>query len=216
LIDDLVTQEHTEPYRQMTSRAEYRLLLRQDNADLRLTPLSYNIGLVDYDRYQVVQRKQAQITSELTRLEETTISPKNGTPEILAQFGLPELDDGVNAKKFLRRPEVTYTVIQALTPPIETLTTDVIEQVTIETKFEGYLAKQQSQVERMKRLETLPIPLDFDYESLHGVRAEARLKLARFRPATVGQANRIAGVNPADISILLIHLEKRQGNKATE
>jgi tRNA uridine 5-carboxymethylaminomethyl modification enzyme len=211
LIDDLVTQEHTEPYRQMTSRAEYRLLLRQDNADLRLTYFGYDVGLVSRERLAEVERRQAQIKAELERLQKTMISPKNGTAETLTEFGLPPLNDGVNAKKFLRRPEVTYEVIARLTPPPEPLPSEVARQVMIETKFEGYLVKQQNQVERMKRLEARPIPLDFDYDRISGLRSEARQKLARFQPATVGQASRIAGVNPADVSLLLVHLERMNG-----
>ncbi|MFQ5576746.1 MAG: tRNA uridine-5-carboxymethylaminomethyl(34) synthesis enzyme MnmG [Anaerolineae bacterium] len=213
LVDDLVTQEHTEPYRQMTSRAEYRLLLRQDNADLRLSHLGRRVGLVGAERLERVQRKQGRIKAELERLGQTNISPKNGAAEKLAAFGLPPAHDGLNAKKLLRRPEVTYAVIETLAPPPEPLPPDVVQQVTIETKFEGYLSKQQRQVERLKRLETMPIPPDFDFEAVPGMRVEARQKLARFQPATVGQAGRIAGVNPADLSILLIHLERASRHK---
>jgi len=216
MIDDLVTQEHREPYRQMTSRAEYRLILRQDNADLRLTHLGYEAGLVKRARYEQVESKRRQIAAELERLEKTNFSPQNGTAEILARFGLPPLTDGVNAKKFLRRPEVTYDLIAALTPPPDPLSPEVVQQVTIETKFEGYLAKQHNQVERVKRLENMAIPAGFDFEALSGLRLEARQKLAHFRPATLGQASRIAGVNPADISILLIHLERHNATGKTE
>ena len=209
LIDDLVTQEHTEPYRQMTSRAEYRLLLRQDNADLRLTPLGYEVGLIPRDRYEMVEAKRRATEQEVERLTSTHISSANGTDEILADFGLAPIENGANALHYLRRPEVSYEVIASLVPPPEPLSDDVIEQVTIETKYEGYIAKQQQQVERMRRLEDKRIPDDFDYEAIHGLRNEARQKLIHFQPATVGQAGRIAGVNPADISVLLIHLEKR-------
>ena len=213
LIDDLVTQEHTEPYRQMTSRAEYRLLLRQDNADLRLTPVGYEVGTVSRERYEATETKRKATQTEIERLKSTHISSANGTSEVLADFGLEPLPNGANALQYLRRPEVTYEVISSLVPPSEPLTRDVIEQVTIETKYEGYIAKQQQHVERMQRLENKPIPSDFDYESISGLRNEARHKLTRFRPATVGQAGRIAGVNPADISILLIHLEKKSSGK---
>jgi tRNA uridine 5-carboxymethylaminomethyl modification enzyme len=208
LIDDLVTQEHTEPYRQMTSRAEYRLLLRQDNADLRLSPLGYEAGLLPRERYLTVEAKRRQVEAELARLQQTYISPVNGAAEVLGGYNLPPLEDGVNALQFLRRPEVTYEVVEALKPPPDVLSPVVIQQVSIEAKYEGYIAKQQKQVERMARLESRPIPADFDYESVTGLCAEARQKLSYFRPATVGQATRIAGVNPADISILLIHLER--------
>jgi tRNA uridine 5-carboxymethylaminomethyl modification enzyme len=209
LIDDLVTQEHTEPYRQMTSRAEYRLLLRQDNADLRLSPLGYQVGLLPYARYQAVEAKRQAVQQELARLRAANISGANGTAQVLADFGLEPIENGVNALQFLRRPEVAYEVIESLLPPPELLSAAVVEQVSIETKFEGYLAKQQQHVERVQRLEHKTIPLDFDYEAISGLRNEARQKLLRFRPATVGQAGRIAGVNPADISILLVHLERR-------
>ncbi|MFQ5614713.1 MAG: tRNA uridine-5-carboxymethylaminomethyl(34) synthesis enzyme MnmG [Anaerolineae bacterium] len=208
LIDDLVTQEHTEPYRQMTSRAEYRLLLRHDNADLRLSPSGYRVGLLPRERYEAVAAKRQAIQAELDRLRQTTISPANGAAEILADHALLPLRDGVNALQFLRRPEVSYEIVEALTPPGAPLAGEVTEQVTIEAKYEGYIAKQQKQVERMQRLESRPIPPSFDFEAITGLRAEARQKLTHFRPATVGQATRIAGVNPADISILLIHLER--------
>jgi len=142
------------------------------------------------------------------RLEKTNLSPKNGTAEILARYGLPPIKDGVNAKKFLRRPEVTYEILAELSPPPMPLPADVTRQVAIETKFEGYLSKQQGQVERMQRLEARTIPPEFDFSALEGMRIEAKEKLTKFRPVTVGQASRIAGVNPADISVLLIHLER--------
>ncbi|MEW5957256.1 MAG: tRNA uridine-5-carboxymethylaminomethyl(34) synthesis enzyme MnmG [Chloroflexota bacterium] len=209
LIDDLVTQEHTEPYRQMTSRAEYRLLLRQDNADLRLSPLGYEAGLLPRPRFEAVEAKRRAVAQEIERLKATNISSRNGTSDVLADFGLEPIPNGVNAQQFLRRPEVTYEIIEALAPPVEPLPPAVIEQVNIETKYEGYIAKQQQHVERMRRLEHKAIPAGFDYDQIHGLRNEARQKLNRFRPATVGQAGRIAGVNPADISILLVHLEKK-------
>ena len=208
MIDDLVTQDHREPYRQMTSRAEYRLILRQDNADLRLTHFGYEAGLIRRERLDQVEQKRRQVVAELERLNNTNLSPNDAAAKILAAVHLPPLEDGVNAKKLLRRPEVTYEVVARLTPPPQPLSPEVVEQVTIETKFEGYLAKQLQQIERVKRLEALPIPATFDFAALSGLRLEARQKLARFRPATLGQANRIAGVNPADISVLLIHLER--------
>jgi tRNA uridine 5-carboxymethylaminomethyl modification enzyme len=209
LIDDLVTMTHTEPYRQMTSRAEYRLLLRQDNADLRLTPLGYEAGLVSKERFAAVETKRQAIDREIDRLQKTNISSGNGSSQVLAGFGLPPIENGVNARQLLRRPEVSYEVIQTLTPPPEPLSDGVVEQVSIETKFEGYIAKQLQQVERMQRLENRRIPAQFDYNNIPGLRNEAKEKLNHFQPATVGQAGRIAGVNPADISILLVHLEKK-------
>jgi tRNA uridine 5-carboxymethylaminomethyl modification enzyme len=213
LIDDLVTQEHTEPYRQMTSRAEYRLLLRQDNADLRLAALGYEVGLLPRSRFEAVEAKRRAVAREIERLQATNISSRNGTGQVLAEFGLEPVPNGVNAQQFLRRPEVTYEVIEALVPASIPLSRPVIEQVSIETKYEGYIVKQQQQVERVRRLENKTIPPDFDFAQIPGLRNEARLKLDHFRPATIGQASRIAGVNPADISILLVHLEKKSSAK---
>jgi tRNA uridine 5-carboxymethylaminomethyl modification enzyme len=209
LIDDLVTQEHHEPYRQMTSRAEYRLLLRQDNADLRLTAIGYDVGLISRERYEQVESRQQAVRAELERLAALVISPNNGNREKLITLGLEPLTDGINALQFLRRPEVRYRAIQVLAPPPRPLLLSEVEQVEIEAKYAGYIAKQRRQVERMKRLEMRRIPPGFNYDALVGLRNEARQKLAHFRPATVGQAARIQGVNPADISLLLVHLERR-------
>jgi tRNA uridine 5-carboxymethylaminomethyl modification enzyme len=215
LIDDLVTQEHHEPYRHMTSRAEYRLLLRQDNADLRLTAIGYDVGLVSRERYEQVEARRRAVQAELERLASLTISPNSGNREKLLDLGLEPLTDGVNALQFLRRPEVDYRAIEALAPPPRLLTPAEVEQVEIEAKYAGYIARQQRQVERMKRLETWRIPPTFDYDSVIGLRNEARQKLTHFRPATVGQAARIQGVNPADISLLLVHLERGRGRTYT-
>jgi tRNA uridine 5-carboxymethylaminomethyl modification enzyme len=209
MIDDLVTQEHREPYRHMTSRAEYRLLLRQDNAELRLTPIGYQVGLVPYERYRRVEAQRQAIQAELQRLAGLVITPNHGNAELLRAHGIPPLQEGVNALQFLCRPEVTYQVINALVPAPQPLTPEVVEQVEIEAKYAGYIAKQQRLVERMRRLEERPIPPDFDYRAVIGLRAEALQKLIHFRPTTVGQATRIQGVNPADIALLLIHLERR-------
>ncbi len=208
LIDDLVTKDITEPYRMMTSRAEYRLLLRQDNADLRLSPLGYEIGLVDQQRHQAVERKRKAIEAELARLGETWLRPTMETNGQLAAWDLPPLHDGVNALQFLRRPETTYAMLHTLVPAGERLEPDAEQQVTIEAKYAGYIEKQLLQVERMRRLENRRIPDSFDYGSVAGMRTEAQEKLSCFRPATVGQATRISGVNPADISVLLIYLAR--------
>jgi tRNA uridine 5-carboxymethylaminomethyl modification enzyme len=208
LIDDLVTQEHHEPYRQMTSRAEYRLLLRQDNADLRLTAIGYDVGLVSHERYEQVESRQQAVQAELERLASAVISPNNGNREKLIALGLEPLTDGINALQFLRRPEVSYQALQVLAPPPQPLLLSEVEQVEIEAKYAGYIAKQRRQVERMKRLEMRRIPPDFNYDAVVGLRNEGRQKLAHFRPATVGQAARIQGVNPADISLLLVHLAR--------
>jgi tRNA uridine 5-carboxymethylaminomethyl modification enzyme len=208
LVDDLVTQEHHEPYRQMTSRAEYRLLLRQDNADLRLTPIGYDAGLVSRERYEGVEARRRAVEEELARLANINISPNSGNREKFSTLGLEPLSDGVNALQFLRRPEVSYRAIELVAPPSRPLMPNEVEQVEIEAKYAGYIARQQCQVERMKRLEKRTIPADFNYDAVVGLRSEARQKLAHFRPATLGQAARIQGVNPADISLLLVHLER--------
>jgi len=208
LIDDLVTKEIVEPYRIMTSRAEYRLLLRQDNADLRLTPIGYEVGLVSRARYDAVEAKRAAIAEELARLYNTWLRPNVEVNERLRTAGLSPLNDGANALQLLRRPEVAYELIADLVPSPSPLTDETIEQVNIEAKYAGYIAKQQQEVERLRRLEEHPIPPDFDYHTVTGLRNEARDKLMHFRPATVGQASRLAGVNPPDVSILLIHLER--------
>jgi tRNA uridine 5-carboxymethylaminomethyl modification enzyme len=208
LIDDLITKEIDEPYRIMTSRAEYRLLLRQDNADLRLSPIGYKVGLLPRERYEALERKRQAVEGELERLRDTWLKPTAQANARLADFGLEPLEDGVNALHFLRRPEVTHDIIEALSPVPHPLSPEVIQQVTIEAKYAGYIEKQRRQVERMKRLEERRIPQGFDYARVVGLRNEAREKLMRFRPISVGQASRIHGVNPTDISILLIHLER--------
>ncbi len=214
LIDDLITKEISEPYRMMTSRAEYRLLLRQDNADLRLSPIGYEVGLLDRVRYEAVERKSRSIDQELSRLSKTWIRPTCATNELLATWGLPSLHDGVNALQFLRRPEVSYEMVEALCPHSRALLADAAYQVVTEAKYDGYIEKQRQHVERMRRLEDRRIPGFFDYDAVVGMRKEAQEKLKLFRPATVGQASRISGVNPADLSILLVYLERARRGQA--
>ncbi|MDQ4077572.1 MAG: tRNA uridine-5-carboxymethylaminomethyl(34) synthesis enzyme MnmG [Chloroflexota bacterium] len=213
LIDDLTTSEIREPYRQMTGRAEFRLLLRQDNADLRLTPHGYEVGLVECNRYEAVEAKRQAVEQELERLERSFLTPTTSN-EALVALGLDPIEDGVNALQFLRRPEVDYGMVAQIVAPEEPLSTDAGRQVDIQAKYAGYIEKQMAQVERMRRLEGRTIPEDFDYEGLSGMRKEAQQKLAHFRPDTVGQASRIAGVNPADISVLLVHLERSEKETA--
>jgi tRNA uridine 5-carboxymethylaminomethyl modification enzyme len=209
LIDDLVTKEIDEPYRIMTSRAEYRLLLRQDNADLRLAEIGYQAGSLSRQRYQRVEAKRQAVEAELDRLGATWLRPSDdGLSSRLVERGLPPLTDGVNALQFLRRPEVDYALVSSLAPPPESLPAEMAEQVQIEAKYAGYIEKQRVEVARFRRLEDRRIPADFRYDTLVGLRTEAREKLAYVRPATVGQATRLAGVNPADISVLLVHLKR--------
>lgn len=209
LIDDLVTKEIAEPYRMLTGRAEYRLLLRQDNADLRLAGPGYEAGLLPREAYEAVQRRRRAVEEELARLAATWLRPgDDGLNEQLRSRGLPELAHGANALQFLRRPEVDYDLVAAMAPPPEPLPPGVAEQVEIEAKYAGYIEKQQVEVARFRRLEDRRIPPDLDYGALSGLRTEAREKLASVRPATVGQATRLAGVNPADVSVLLVHLKR--------
>ncbi len=195
MIDDLVTRELTEPYRLLTSRAEYRLLLRQDNADLRLTPLGYQLGLIDRDRYEAVEDRREAVATEIKRLEKAFFTPGKEAHSL----------SGV---EFLRRPQVSYQTLLSLGLGSTGLRPEVMEQVGIEVKYRGYIEKQRKEVERMHRLEGRHIPQDMDYTSLSGLRFEACQKLDRFRPATLGQASRIDGVTPSDIAILMVHLEK--------
>ena len=210
LIDDLVTSEIREPYRQMTGRAEFRLLLRQDNADLRLTPRGYDVGLIDKNRYDAVESKRQAVEKELKRLKYTFLSPKRSN-DILTQLGRRTIKDGMNALQYLRRPDCDYDLIAQIVPPESPLTGDIARQVHIQAKYAAYIEKQNAQVERMRSLESRAIPTEMDFTTLRGMRTEAQLKLNYFRPATIGQASRIAGVNPADISVLLVHLERMNG-----
>ncbi|OUM98844.1 MAG: tRNA uridine(34) 5-carboxymethylaminomethyl synthesis enzyme MnmG [Paenibacillaceae bacterium ZCTH02-B3] len=210
LIDDLVTKGTNEPYRLLTSRAEYRLLLRHDNADFRLTPLGYEIGLISEERYRKFLRKKERVERELARLKEIRIRPEPAVQEKLAELGSAPLAGAVDGITLLRRPEISYAHIAAWSPPPEELTEEEIEQVEIRVKYEGYIEKQLQQVERMAKMERKRIPPDIDYASIHGLASEAKQKLAQVRPLSIGQAARISGVTPADISILLIHLEQRQ------
>jgi tRNA uridine 5-carboxymethylaminomethyl modification enzyme len=212
VVDDIVTKEITEPYRILTSRAEHRLLLRHDNADLRLSPLGHKFGLISAERYQQVEQKRTQVAAELLRLENTWLPPSQQVNAVLARFGLQPLSKDSSALQLLRRPEVGYDLIATLLPDRGNLLPEVIEELTVEAKYSGYIAKEQEGIERLRRLEEWRIPPQVDYAQMRGLRKEAAEKLARFRPATVGQATRIEGVNPADISILLIHLRRGAGS----
>lgn len=208
MIDDLVTTELTEPYRLMTSRAEYRLLLRQDNADLRLTPIGYELGLISEGRYNEVEKKRKAIAAELKRLSKTYFSPGEKLDSLLYKYHLPPQERSISALEFLRRPEVNYQLMTDIGFGQPDLEPECVEQVEIETKYEGYIERQMAEVERVRRLEEKAIPQGFDYDNITSFRKEAREKLKRFQPATLGQASRISGVTPADVAILLVHLEK--------
>lgn len=206
LIDDLVTKENTEPYRMMTSRAEYRLLLRQDNADLRLTCKGYEIGLIGRKRYEAVLRKQEQIEKEIKRLEIVQVGTGNNIQSLLKGLSSTELTTAATLAELIRRPELNYELLKPIDMNREVLPPDVIEQVNINIKFEGYIKRQLRQVEQFKKLENKLIPEGLDYMQVKSLRTEARQKLIKIRPASIGQASRISGVSPSDISVLMIYL----------
>ncbi|MCC2408228.1 tRNA uridine-5-carboxymethylaminomethyl(34) synthesis enzyme MnmG [Bacillus paranthracis] len=208
LIDDLVTKGTNEPYRLLTSRAEYRLLLRHDNADLRLTEIGHEIGLIKEERYERFTNKKLQIEQEKERLSSIIIKPRPEVQELIRNIGGSELKDGIRASDLLRRPEMTYEHIHLLVPSEVKLSDEVTEQVEIQIKYEGYIEKSLQQVERMKKMESKKIPVDIDYDAISSLASEARQKLKDVRPLSVGQASRISGVNPADISILLVYIEQ--------
>ena len=220
LIDDLVTKENHEPYRMMTSRAEYRLLLRQDNADLRLTPIGYRAGLVSKERYEYVETKRKLIQEEIERLEHVLIGANKNTQEFLLKHNSSELKTGSNLAELIRRPELDYAAVEELDEERRELPADVIEQVNINIKYEGYITRQLKQVEQFKKLEGKKLRADFDYSEVQGMRKEAVQKLNLYKPLSIGQASRISGVSPADISVLLVYLEqfraRRNGGNSEE
>ncbi|PWW31027.1 tRNA uridine 5-carboxymethylaminomethyl modification enzyme [Cytobacillus oceanisediminis] len=208
LIDDLVTKGTNEPYRLLTSRAEYRLLLRHDNADLRLTELGHRVGLIREERYEKFLVKKQAIEEEKKRLQSIIIKPTSEVQELIKNQGGSELKDGIRASDLLKRPEMTYEHIQKLVPAEGTLDPDVTEQVEIQIKYEGYIEKSLQQVDRLKKMENKKIPENIDYDAINGLASEAKQKLKEVRPLSIAQASRISGVNPADISILLVYLEQ--------
>ncbi|WLD93388.1 tRNA uridine-5-carboxymethylaminomethyl(34) synthesis enzyme MnmG [Alkalihalobacillus sp. AL-G] len=208
LIDDLVTKGTDEPYRLLTSRAEYRLLLRHDNADLRLTEIGYKIGLIPEERYERFSLKKKQIAEEIDRLEHTSIKPSEELQKILDEIGSSPLKEPTSAASLLRRPEVSYAEIAKAVPADHEIEDVVGEQVEIQTKYAGYIDKQLQQVEKMKRMNDKKIPENIDYSAINGLATEAKQKLSEVRPLSVGQASRVSGVNPSDISILLVYLEQ--------
>ena len=205
LIDDLVTKGTNEPYRMMTSRSEYRLLLRQDNADQRLTPIGYEAGLISEARYQAFLAKKALQDAEIDRLERTHLSPAQANP-FLRSIGETDLKSGASLADLLRRPPVTYASLAEIDPDRPVLPAAVALTVEVSIKYEGYANRQLSEVARKKKLEEKKLPADLDYQTIRGLRLEAAQKLSVLRPLTVGQASRISGVSPADISVLLIYL----------
>ncbi|QIC06956.1 tRNA uridine-5-carboxymethylaminomethyl(34) synthesis enzyme MnmG [Brevibacillus sp. 7WMA2] len=219
LIDDLVTKGTNEPYRLLTSRAEYRLLLRHDNADMRLTDIGYEIGLISEERHNKFQQKRELVAKEKERLHSTRIRPEHElAQEVLREAGTPELTEVIDLAQLLRRPEVTYEHIHRISPAPEELDVDVREQVEIQVKYDGYIRKSLAQVEKMKKVEEKLIPKRIDYTVISGMSKEAREKLQKIRPLNIGQASRISGVTPADISVLMIYMEQfhRMLNQAAE
>ena len=210
LIDDLVTKGVTDPYRMMTSRSEYRLLLREDNADERLTPIGYKIGLISQQRYDYLINKEEQIDAEVKRLEHLNVGPSPELNDYLSSVGTEPISNGVTLAKLLKRPQVDYCGLACADPERPPLSYEVCEQVQLRIKYEGYINLQLEQVEAMRKLEKKLLPQDIDYSTLRGLRLEAAEKLAKVRPASIGQASRISGVNPADVSVLLVWLEQRR------
>ncbi len=216
LIDDLVTKENKEPYRMMTSRAEYRLLLRQDNADLRLTKKGYEVGLISRERYERICQKEKWIEEEMRRVGQVRIGAEKRVQQLLEDYGSIPLNTGTRLTELIRRPELDYQKLAPIDPERPELPEDVAEQVNINIKYEGYILRQKKQVENFKKLERKKIPEDFDYDNVPSLRIEARQKLKIYRPSSIGQASRISGVSPADISVLLVYMEQMWFRKKEE
>ena len=210
LIDDIVTKGTNEPYRMMTSRAEYRLLLRQDNADLRLTEIGHEIGLIKEERYERFKNKRENIQKEIERLRNLTVKPTKEVNELLKEHGTSELNTGTKMAELLKRTELNYDILEKIDPDRPKLDKQEKEEVEIQIKYEGYIKMQEAQVERFKKLETKILPEDISYEEIKGISLEGRQKLDKFKPYSIGQASRISGVSPADISVLLVYLEQKK------
>ena len=210
LIDDLVTKENREPYRMMTSRAEYRLLLRQDNADLRLTKIGHEMGLISEERYQKLLKKEQQIAEEIARVEKVFVGTSEKVQELLVEHGSTPLNSGISLAELIKRPELSYEILAPLDPQRPELMRGVVEQVNIHMKYDGYIQRQMRQVEQFQKMENKKIPESLDYNEVPSLRTEARQKLTVVRPLSIGQASRISGVSPADISVLLVWLEHKK------
>ncbi len=208
LIDDIINKESREPYRMMTSRAEYRLLLRQDNADLRLTEIGHDIGLISDERYERFLAKKAEIEAEIKRVNKVNIAPSEKVNALLTSLNTTPLETGAKLSELIRRPELNYDLLAPVDEARPALSDEVREQVNIQIKYEGYIKRQLQQVEQFKKLEERKIPEDINYDDVMGLRIEARQKLAAVRPVSIGQAGRISGVSPADVNMLLVHLER--------
>ena len=209
LIDDIVTKGTNEPYRMMTSRAEYRLLLRQDNADLRLTPIGHEIGLISDERYQKFLIKKQNVEKEIERLKKLVVKPEKKVNNLLERAGTSILTNGTKMSELLKRTELDYEMLKEIDPDRPTLSRQEKEEVEIQIKYEGYIKLQEEQVAKFKKLETKILPEDINYEELKGISLEARQKLNKFKPHSIGQASRISGVSPADVSVLLVYLQQK-------
>lgn len=216
LIDDLVTKETKEPYRMMTSRAEYRLLLRQDNADFRLTKIGHEVGLISDERYDNLLDLEREIAKEIDRLENTFVGNSKEVQELLESYNSTLLKSGTNLAELIKRPELNYECLEPLDKDRPKLDIRVIEQVNINLKYSGYITRQLRQVEQFKKMEKRKIPEDFDFNAVNGLRTEAKQKLSLYRPVSLGQASRISGVSPADISVLLVYMEQHRNNRSRE
>lgn len=216
LIDDLVTKENKEPYRMMTSRAEYRLLLRQDNADIRLTKIGYDVGLISEERYQFLLEKERQIQEEIHRIKHVNIGTGEKVQELLKAADSTPLTSGSTLGELIRRPELNYDLLAPLDPNRPVLLKGVAEQVNINVKYEGYINRQKKQIEQFKKMEKKKIPENFSYKEVPSLRIEARQKLELYRPVSIGQASRISGVSPADISVLVVYLEQQRRKQHIE
>ena len=213
LIDDLVTKGCNDPYRMMTSRSEYRLILRQDNADTRLTPIGREIGLINDERWERFQIKQEKLQKELERISKTTISPTDQVNSILKAHNTTEIRTGVRLIDLLKRPELSYEILKEIDITRPELEPNILEQAEIEIKYEGYIKRQLIIIDQVRRLEKKLLPRDTDYSKIEGLRLEAREKLNKVRPENIGQASRISGVSPADISVLVIYLASLKNNR---
>ncbi|MCI6890169.1 MAG: tRNA uridine-5-carboxymethylaminomethyl(34) synthesis enzyme MnmG [Ruminococcus sp.] len=212
LVDDLVTKGCSDPYRMMTSRSEYRLILRQDNADIRLTPIGYKIGLISKERFDGLNQKIAQINAEIKRVSTLNISPSQELNDFLAEHGTAPLSTGCKMADLIRRPQLNYAMLEKFDVNRPELSFEVCEQVELQIKYEGYISKQLLQIEQMRKLEQRKLPKDTDYSQIRGLRLEAAEKLNKVKPISIGQASRISGVSPADVSLLIVWLEQRKGD----
>ena len=216
LIDDIVTKGTNEPYRMMTSRAEYRLLLRQDNADLRLTKIGHDVGLISDERYEKFVKKYENIEKEIKRLKALTVRPEEKVNKLLEKAGTSVLTTGTKMAELLKRTELNYEMLKEIDPERPELSDQEKKEVEIQVKYEGYIKLQEAQVEKFKKLETKMLPENINYEDLKGISLEARQKLNKFKPRSIGQASRISGVSPADVSVLLVYLQQKGDKKESK